>query len=173
MLCNAPTPAQSLLMLLDGLQPVGISTLILDQNTLTASLGTIAAFNPILPVQVLESGAFLNLGTVICPVTKARYGAPVLNIRLEHDNGLKETFTIKQGSITALPLHLGETATIQLDALHGTEIDPNGNRANKFKIVGGVCGAVIDARGRPIQLPNEDGRRRDLLKKWQMSLENR
>ncbi len=172
-LTNAPTPAQSLLMLLDGLQPVGISTLILDQNTLTASLGTIAAFNPILPVQVLESGAFLNLGTVICPVTKARYGAPVLNIRMEHENGLKETFTIKQGSITALPLRLGETATIELDALRGTEIDPNGKRANKFKIVGGVCGAVIDARGRPIQLPKEDGRRRELLKKWQNALENR
>jgi MutL protein len=172
-LCNAPTPAQSMLMLLDGLQPVGISTIILDQNTLTASLGTIAAFNPVLPVQVLESGAFLNLGTVICPVTKARYGTAVLNIRLEHENGLKENFTIKQGSITSLPLRLGETATIQLDALRGTEIDPNGKRANKFKIVGGVCGAVIDARGRPIQLPKEDGRRRELFKKWQKSLENR
>ena len=171
-LTNAPTPAQAMLMLLDGLQPVGISTIILDQNTLTASLGTIAAFNPILPVQVLESGAFLNLGTVICPVTKARFGTPVMNIRLEHENGLKETFSIKQGTVTALPLRLGETATIELDALRGTDIDPNGKRATKFKIVGGVCGAVIDARGRPIQLPKEAGRRRELLKRWQKSLEN-
>ena len=169
---NAPSPAQSLLMLLDGLQPIGISTLILDQNDLTASLGAIAAFNPVLPVQVLESGAFLNLGTVICPVSRARLGTHILNVRLEHENGLKENFQIKQGSIVSLPLRLGQTANIHLDALRGTEIDPQGSRGGRFKIVGGICGAVIDARGRPIQLPKEDARRRDLLKKWQTSLEN-
>jgi hypothetical protein len=169
---NAPSPAQSLLMLLDGLQPIGISTLILDQNNLTASLGAIAGFNPILPVQVLESGAYLNLGTVICPVSKARFGTQILNVRLEHDNGLKETFQIKQGSIVSLPLQLGQTATIHLDALRGTEIDRHGKRGGSFKIVGGVCGVVVDARGRPILLPKEDARRRDLLKKWQISLES-
>lgn len=170
---NAPTPAQSLLMLLDGLQPVGISTLILDQNNLTASLGAIAAFNPLLPVQILESGAFLNLATVICPVSKARYGAPILNVRLEHENGLKEDFQIKQGSLLSLPLPLGQTATLHLNALRGTEIDPHGQRGGSFKIIGGICGAVIDARGRPILLPKEDARRRDLLKKWQIALENK
>lgn len=169
---NAPTPAQSLLTLLDGLQPIGISTIILDQNNLTASLGTVAAFNPVLPVQVLESGTFLNLGTVICPISKARYGTPILNVRLEHENGLKETFQIKQGSIVSLPLQLGQTANIHLDALRGTEIDPHGKQGGRFKIVGGICGAVIDARGRPILLPKEDGRRRELLKKWQKSLES-
>ncbi len=53
-LSGAPTPAQALLMLLDGVQPVGVTTLILDQNNLIPSLGAISANNPVLPVQLLE-----------------------------------------------------------------------------------------------------------------------
>jgi hypothetical protein len=34
------------------------------------------------------------------------------------------------------------------------------------KVVGGVFGIVIDARGRPLRLPVEPSRRRDILNKW-------
>jgi len=34
------------------------------------------------------------------------------------------------------------------------------------KVVGGVFGVVIDARGRPLKLPAEPSRRRDILNKW-------
>jgi hypothetical protein len=39
-----------------------------------------------------------------------------------------------------------------------------------FKIVGGVCGAIIDARGRPVVLPADASRRREMLKKWSLVL---
>ncbi|MDO9301129.1 MAG: glutamate mutase L, partial [Anaerolineales bacterium] len=52
-LSDASRPGQSLLLLLDSLQPVGISTVILDQNNLLPLLGAAAAQNNILPVQVI------------------------------------------------------------------------------------------------------------------------
>jgi hypothetical protein len=55
-------------------QPVGITTIILDQNNLLPMLGAAASQNNILPVQVLESGAFLSVGTVVSPVVSAKYG---------------------------------------------------------------------------------------------------
>jgi len=53
---DAPTPGQSLLLLLDAVQPTGLTTIILDKNDLLPLLGAAAKRNSILPVQVLESG---------------------------------------------------------------------------------------------------------------------
>jgi hypothetical protein len=164
---KAPSPAQSLMMVLDGLQPVGITAVYLDQNGLAPALGAIAGFNSVLPVQVMDSGVFLNLGTVICPVSDARFGTPILNVRLEYEQGTQNTVEITQGTLTSLPLQPGQTARIHLEAGRNVEVDPRGKRGSgSFKIVGGICGAVIDARGRPLVLPADGARRRDLLNKW-------
>jgi len=167
----AASPVQALLMLLDGIQPLGVTTIILDQNSLTASLGAITNINPILPVQLLESGSFLNLATVISPISRAKYGTPILQATLEYDEGNESRVEVLQGSITSLPLRQGQIARIHLQALRPVEIDPRGKRGlGSFKIVGGVCGVVIDARGRPLRLPADASRRRDLIKKWSMAL---
>jgi hypothetical protein len=167
----APTPAQSLLMLLDGIQPTGVTTLVLDQNGILPGLGAIARINQVLPVQVLESGAFLNLGTVISPVSDARYGTPILRVRLEYDTGNDTRMDIRQGSINVLPLQNGQTARIHFQALRTVEITPGHPRElESFKIVGGACGAIIDARGRPVVLPADASRRREMLKKWSLVL---
>ncbi len=167
----APTPAQSLLMLLDGIQPTGVTTLVLDQNGILPGLGAIAKINQVLPVQVLELGAFLNLGTVISPVSDARYGTPILRVRLEYDSGNDTRMDIRQGSINVLPLQNGQTARIHFQALRSVEITPGHPRElESFKIVGGVCGAIIDARGRPVVLPADASRRREMLKKWSLVL---
>ncbi|MCJ7623594.1 MAG: hypothetical protein MUO76_08815 [Anaerolineaceae bacterium] len=120
---------------------------------------------------MLESGAFLNLGTVISPVSNARFGVKILRVRIEYDDGNESRFEVKKGNLVNLPLLPGQGARIHLEALRRTIIDPYGKqRTSSFKIVGGACGAVIDARGRPIVLPSDPSRRRDLLKRWMTSL---
>ncbi|HMD87711.1 MAG TPA: glutamate mutase L [Anaerolineaceae bacterium] len=162
---------QSLLMLLDGLQPVGITSFFLDQNGLIAGLGSVSQINSVLPVQVLESGALLNLGTVISPISQARYGTPILQVRMEYEDGNETRAEVRQGSIVSLPLRAGQNAHIHINPLRRTIINPHGQRGGgSFKITGGVCGAVIDARGRPLILPPDAARRRDLIKKWTIML---
>ena len=168
---HTSTPGQALLMLLDGLQPVGVTTFDLDQNSLASSLGAIAGFNPVLPVQVMESGAFLNLGTVISPYTEARYGTRVVRARVVYDRGNETTLEVLQGTIAVIPVPAGKSASLYLQGLNRTLIDPRAGKSSlNIKVVGGACGVVIDARGRPLALPPDDARRRDLLKKWMMSL---
>lgn len=170
-LTHTPTPMSSLLMLLDGIQPVGVTTFVVDQNNLVATLGAAAKVNALLPVQVLESGAFLTLGTVISPTSNARMGSAVLRVRLEHENGDTARFEVKKGSLVQLPLQPGQSARIHLEALRRTTIDPNsGARTGSYRITGGACGAVIDARGRPLVLPSDGPKRRELLRKWSSAL---
>lgn len=163
---DAPTPGQSLLLLLDALQPVGITSIILDQNNLLPLLGAAAESNQLLPVQVLESGAFMSLGTIISVISAASYGTPVLRVRLTYEDGSDARAEVKFGGLELLPLGMGQTARLTLQPLHRSDIGNGPGRNATVQVAGGVMGVVIDARGRPLTLPEDPVRRRELFKKW-------
>ncbi|MBC8508621.1 MAG: glutamate mutase L [Anaerolineales bacterium] len=172
-LSNAPTPGQSMLMILDGLQPTGITTIVLDKNKLLASLGAAAEINPLMAVQVLESHAFQNLGTIIAPVGSARKGTPVLRIRTTLEDTSESQLEVKFGSIEVIPLPTGQSAQIQLRPLHRFDVGMGGpGKGGRVRVVGGSLGIVIDARGRPLQLPSDHDLRREQLKRWLWTLGN-
>jgi hypothetical protein len=168
---NSPSPAHSALLLLDALQPVGVTTLILDQNHIAPALGAAATFNQLLVVQVMDSNSFLNLGTVIAPVVKAKFGWPILRAKMTYENGQETNFEVKQGSLEALPLPYGQTARLQLHPLHKADVGMGmPGRGGGFTVKGGVLGVVIDGRGRPVALPKDLAQRQELYRKWLSNL---
>ncbi|MBN2550325.1 MAG: glutamate mutase L [Anaerolineales bacterium] len=170
-LSGAPSLAHAVMMLLDGLQPTGTSTLILDKSHLASALGAAAALNPLLVVQVLSSNAFTYLGTVISPVGNARFGTPILRLKMVYENDQELTREIKQGDLEVLPLPSGQSARIQLYPLHRYDIGMGApGRGGGLRVAGGALGVVIDARGRPLSLPGDSGKRSELLKKWLWTL---
>ena len=169
-LSDASRPGQSLLMLLDSLQPVGVTTVILDQNNLLPLLGAAAAQNNILPVQVIESGAFLSVGTVIVPIVSANYGVPILRATLTYENGSEARIDLKYGSMESLPLPSGETGKLEIQCLRGADVGFGPGRGGTIPVTGGALGVVFDGRGRPLSLPADAVRRRELIKKWNWTL---
>jgi hypothetical protein len=165
-LCNAPSPGQSLLLLLDALQPVGITSIILDENKLLPILGAAADLNHLLPVQVLESGAFMSLGTVVSVISSSGYGTSVVRARLTYEDGSNARADVKFGEIGILPLGVGQIARLTVQPLHRADVGNGPGRTAAVQVTGGVMGVVIDARGRPLILPGDPGRRREYLKKW-------
>jgi hypothetical protein len=170
-LTRAPTNGQSLLTLLDAVQPASITTFVLDQHNLAAPLGAAAVINPFLSVQVLESSAFLSLATVITPIARVRGGTPILRLRVTYESGDETSLDIKQGALEALPIPMGEAARLRLQPLHRSDVGMGGpGRGGSVRVVGGILGVVIDARGRPPRLPKDAARRQDLYKKWLWTL---
>lgn len=163
---NAATNGQGLLMLLDGIQPVGTTTIILDQNHLLPGIGVAAEINPILPVQILESGAFMGLASVVAPISNARPGTPILRGRLITREGSESKFEVNQGTMDALPLPNGQVGQLYLEPLHRADVGFGPGRSGEVQVSGTLVGVVIDARGRPLQLSKESGRRREMIKKW-------
>lgn len=163
---NIASSAHAMLMLLDGLQPVGITTLLVDQHHISSALGAASVINPMLAVQVLDT-AFLYLGTVISPIGSAKPGTPVLRLKMVYENQHEAVMDVKQGTLEIIPLPPGQTATLHLRPLHRYDVGMKGpGRGGKLRVHGGALGVVIDARGRPLRLPNDDERRRESLKKW-------
>lgn len=170
-LTKTPSPGYSLLILLDALQPVGVTTIVLDQNNLTPALGAAGCLNSLLAVQILESSAFLSLGTVISPVSNARPGTPILRLKVTYESGDEVSFEVKQGNLETLPLPLGQAARIRLQPYQKTDVGLGGpGRGGSLRVVGGALGVVIDARGRPLKLPSDPLRRSDIYKKWLWTL---
>lgn len=167
-LANAPSPAHSLLIALDALQPTGIQRIILDKNYLAPGLGAAAAITPGLVAQLLlDPTAFLNLGFVISPIANTRPGVSVLRARIQYETGHESVINVHQGSIQTIPLPIGQRARLFLDPLHRANIGFGPGRGTSLQVVGGPFGVVVDARGRPLALPKNSEKRHNLLRKWE------
>jgi hypothetical protein len=166
------SPGKVLLALLDGLQPTGITTLLFDQSNLAAALGAAAAINPTLVVQVIEAN-MLNLGAVISPIGEARPGTSILRMQATFADGNETKLEVKYGSLEVLSVPLGQTVNLRLQPLHRFDIGMGGpGRGGRLRMVGGILGLIIDARGRPISLHPDASRRQELFNKWLWTLGN-
>jgi hypothetical protein len=165
-LVKAPTHGQALMMVLDSLQPVGTTTIILDRNHILPILGAVAEVNPSVPVQVLESGVFEGLAFVVTPVSNARQGTPLLSGTLFTDDGNSMTFEIDQGSFEVLPLPIGSSGRIVLEPRYHVDVGFGMGKKGEVQVSGTHMGVVIDARGRPLKLPDDEKIRQELMRKW-------
>jgi hypothetical protein len=113
----------------------------------------------------------LNLATVITPVGNARPGTPILRVRMAVEGGGETGVDVKAGTLEVLPLPAGQPAKLTLQPLHRSDVGMgSAGRGGSLRIVGGALGVIVDARGRPLSLPNDPARRIELLKKWLWTL---
>ncbi len=169
-LTDGSTPGQNLLLLLDAVQPVGVTQVLLDRYNVLPLLGVAAGWNALLPVHILESGTFQNLGTTVSVVSQAPYGTPILQVRLRYEDGNEARLEVRQGALETLPLATRQTARLSLRPLHRADVGFGPGQGRTIPVNGGALGVVIDARGRPIGLPSDPVRRRELFQKWLWTL---
>ncbi len=168
---QAPNPAQSALLLLDGVQPVGVTTLVLDQNQIASAVGAAAIYCPLLAVQVMNSNSFLNLGTVIAPLSECKIDQPVVRLKMRFDNTAETTVDIKQGTLQTLPIPFGQTVRINIQPFHKADVGMGSSgRGGNITVKGGVLGVIIDARGRPVIYPRDRSKRQEIRRKWLWNL---
>jgi hypothetical protein len=166
-LTKAPDRNQTLMMIINGLQPTGVTTVALDRNNLAACLGAAAEVTPLLTIQSLDAANFINLCTVITPIGKAAVGTPILRVRMSREDGTESEVEVQQGTLAALRLPAGQAGTLHLTPLHRFDVGMGGfGRGGTVKVVGGTLGILIDARGRPLRIPPDPIQRRELLNKW-------
>ena len=165
-LVNAERPGAVLLAVLDGLQPVGVFSVLLDRLGILPGLGLLAPYNAQLVVQVLNSGALEELGWVIAPRGRAKNGQTALAIQLEASDSQTMQVDVAAGSLEVIPLPPGDFAKLSLQPASTLDIGAGEGKRRKIEVSGGTVGLVIDARGRPLTLPDDDATRKSQVQQW-------
>ena len=172
-LSHAPKYGQSALMLLDALQPRGVTSLVLDRTMLVPQLGAVATVAPVAAVQVNENDAVTHrLGTCVIPFGTIPQGQIAVRVGIEYRNGRQLTVDVMGGSIEVIPLRSNEQALLSLFPAPGVDVGLGpGERARAAEeIDGGLLGLIIDARGRPLALPTNERERQSRLQQWMQAI---
>jgi hypothetical protein len=168
-LAHTPKFGQAALMLLDALQPRGVTSMVLDRTMLISQLGAVATVAPIAAVQVNENDAVMHrLGTCVIPYGDLPQGQVALRVGIEYSNGRQVTAEVMSGSIEIIPLRINEQAMLTLYPAPTVDVGLGpGERARAAEeIDGGLVGLVIDARGRPLIFPTNETERFARLVQW-------
>jgi len=162
-LTGAQHPGVAAMLLLDALQPVGITELRLDPYNLLSGLGVTAYLKPLITVQALEGDGLVPLATAFSPLGRAPDGADALHVHIRPESGRTITHTVRGGEIWMAPLSPGMACEVTVKLRRGLSL--RGRRRVRRRVVAGTAGLIFDARGRPLALPRPK-ERAARLERW-------
>lgn len=163
-------PGISALLMLDALQPVGVTEFQLDPYGLIPALGTAAYADPLAAVQVLELGGLTDLATTVSPSGRPRSGT-AMHVSVKYGSGRVIEADIPGGTLRAVPLAAGQKAQVTIRLGRGLSL--NGRRRVTLNVSGSAAGLIFDARGRPLELPREPEKRAARLPAWYAAVQGR
>jgi len=172
-LSGCPHPGLVALMLLDGLQPVGLAQLVYDRDSVWPQLGAVAAVAPLAASQVLNRDGLAHLGTALCLSGSVRTGERALRLRLETPGGPDHTYEVAAGEVRCVPLPSDAEASVKLWPHPRLDVGLGPGAPAQAQVQGGALGLIIDARGRPLQVPVDPQERAAAQRRWNNGLGRR
>ena len=85
----------------------------------------------------------------------------------------EKTHDIKFGQLVLLPLEQGEKATIECRPAKNFDLGQGKGKNVTFNVQGGEVGLILDCRGRPIAIPDQDAARAAKMREWLKALKLR
>lgn len=156
------------LIVADSLFLSGVTHIQLDPYGLAAALGALAGAHPHAVIHVLETGAFVDVGTLVAPAGRAPSDDTVVmsgTVTFEDGND-PQPFEVVAGNVEVIPLGYGKRATIQMETRSLSLPQQKKVTKNGFTVEGGEIGVILDGRGRPWRVPKDEDERRDLFDTW-------
>jgi len=169
LLSRAPRRAQSALILIDAFQPEGVTKLAQDSVFMMPHLGVLSTVHPEVAMEIFEKDCLVRLGTCVAPrgqVQKENEQEEVMEIKAEMPDGTVIAKKLILGTLEKIPLKQFEQAIVEIVPGRAFDIGAGLGQTLSTTIEGGVVGMIIDARGRPLVLPEDPEKRRRKLLEW-------
>jgi uncharacterized protein (TIGR01319 family) len=170
-LSHAPRRNQAALMMIDGFLPEGVTRIAVDSIFMMPHLGVLSTVHERSATEVFNKDCLIPLGTCVAPVGQGKENSNALKLKIEFKDGKKDERIIKYGDISLIPLAKDETAELTLQPEKGFDVGQGRGKVLDTIVKGGVVGLVIDCRGRPFKLPEDNKKRMEMLKKWFTSMD--
>ena len=171
LLSHAPRRIQSHLILTDAFQPEGVTWLFQDSVFMMPHLGVLSTVYPEAAWQIFDKDCLVRLGTVVAPRGTAVEGQEVMTVNIEMPDGSTREESVKFGDLICIPLEEGAEAKVVVDPSKDFDMGMGPDHEVKRTLMGGKGGVILDGRGRPLQLPEDDKKRKETLLKWIKALE--
>jgi uncharacterized protein (TIGR01319 family) len=171
LLSHAPRRVQSMLILTDAFQPEGITWMFQDSVFMMPHLGVLSTVYWEAAWQIFDKDCLVRLGTVIAPRGVTNKGEPVVTVEMEMPNGETLGKEMHFGEIERIPLPEREEAKVVISPKRGFDVGRGPGKKVEGIAMGGVVGILIDARGRPLQLPADDRERKETLLRWFLDID--
>jgi uncharacterized protein (TIGR01319 family) len=169
-LSHAPRMQQTAMLLIDAFQPEGFTTLAKDSIFMMPHLGVLAQVHPQAAMEVFERDCLVYLGSCVAAKGHGKPGKPCFSYEITGAT-LNRTGELIYGDLELLPLGQGETATVAVEPSRGFDFGAGPGKRIAREVRGGTVGLVLDARGRPLQLPEDRAECRQTIERWITALE--
>lgn len=164
-LSHAPRMQQTAAMLVDAFEPEAFTTLAKDSIFMMPHLGVLAEVHPQAALEVFEKDCLIYLGTCIAARGRAKPGKDCFSYRIS-GNTLNESGTLRFGDLKLLPLGAGETAQVVVEPTRHFDLGAGPGKKVEREVRGGTVGLILDARGRPLELPADRAACREATTRW-------
>jgi hypothetical protein len=164
-LSHAPERWQAAQIMVDGLQPEGVTELALDSIFMTPHLGMVARLSEDAAARTFYKQCYVPLGTCIALQGKIQPGKPVAEVVVRR-GGEKTVFAFKGGDMEVVPG--GHDGIFEVDINPARKVDAGAGPGVPVELEcnGGEVGLIIDARGRPIIFADDENERREDAAAW-------
>lgn len=164
-LSHAPRRNQAAFMVIDGFLPEGVTRLAVDSIFMMPQLGVLSTVNEKAATEVFDKDCLIRLGTCIAPVGNGKEGRPCVTVSLED-----KKIEVNYRDMVLIPLGVGEKKEAIITPTKSFDVGAGKGKQLKTLVDGGIVGLIIDARGRPFELPEDDSKRIELLTRWNNAL---
>jgi uncharacterized protein (TIGR01319 family) len=147
--------ASSALLLMDALEPSGVTELLVDKSSILPQLGMLCDKNSEAALQILSDECLVRLGTCLAPSGTASRGDEVLRLSLTSSGGRETSEQAHFGELKLIRLDPNESAQVDLTPSRRFDLGRGRGKRLVQTLHGGELGLIIDARGRPLSGPRD------------------
>jgi uncharacterized protein (TIGR01319 family) len=164
-LSHAPRMHQTAIMLVDAFEPEGVTRLAKDSIFMMPHLGVLSAVHPKAAMEVFDRDCLIYLGTCVAPKGVGKIGKPCFKYSIAGGT-LNTSGTMTFGDITLLELGPDEVATLTAEPSKGFNLGAGPGKSIEVEVKGGTVGLILDARGRPLALPDDAQAAQTAIGQW-------
>lgn len=165
-LSHAPRRIQSMLMMVDAYEPLGVTRLSVDSIFMMPHLGVLSTINERAATDVFVRDCMIYLGTCVAPIGQGKAGELSADYEIDFPDGKRVKDQLRFGDLRLYPLESGKNAKLTIQPAKQVNLGAGAGAPITREVQGGVAGLLIDGRGRPLQLPGEQSARIAALNKW-------
>jgi hypothetical protein len=145
--------------------------LAVDSIFMMPHLGVLSQVNERASTEVFLKDCLVPLGSCLAAEGRAKRGEPCFAYTVRSADGRQAQGTVRFGEILHLDLPSGTEAELQAEPSKSFDLGTGKGKPVKLQAKGGVVGLILDGRGRPLYLAEDESERAAQLRAWAQAVD--